>query len=192
MIDAAISRRIFLNTTALAAAGLALSGCGRNDEIEIELADDAAFEFFDTDRVNTLLDVADLLIPRTDTVGALDTGTVLYLDRLMTTWAGASTKSEILAFFHLLDRQAAEAQQSRYLDLSKASRFDTLSEIDRSSFSESETTEIAATYRRIKWLVFHIHYTSEETNSDFVLIPGQYRGNVSKAEYSALVEDNRY
>lgn len=192
MIDAAISRRIFLNTTALAAAGLALSGCGRNDEIEIELTDDTAFEFFDTDQVNTLLDVADLLIPRTDTVGALDTGTVLYLDRLMTTWAGESTKSEIRDFFHLLDRQTAEAQQSRYLDLSKASRFDTLSEIDRSSFSESDTTEIAATYRRIKWLVFHIHYTSEEANSDFVLIPGKYRGNVSEAEYSALVEDNRY
>lgn len=192
MSGATLTRRILLSSGALAAAGLALSGCGRNGAIDLELTTDTSFAFFDRQKANILMDVADLLIPRSDTVGAADTDTVLYLDQLMRTWAGETTKTEISGFTDVLDLQAERSAQSGYLDLPQKTRVDLLREIDRASFSETDETGFAATYRRLKWLIFHIHYTSEAANPDFVLIPGQYRGNISEAEYAALVEDNRY
>lgn len=162
------------------------------DEIELDLVAGPSFEFFDTESAQILLDVANILIPQTDTAGAADTGTVLYLDQLMMHWAGAATQSEIGGVADALDQYALQGHQSRYLDLPDPARLALLSEIDRTSFSPSEAIELAAAYRRLKSLIFHIHYTSEAANPDFILIPGQYLGNVSEAEYSALVEDNRY
>ncbi len=192
MTHAKISRRIFLNTGFLAAAGIAVSGCGRTAEIEIDFAANQAFEFFEPDEGNILLDVADIMIPQTDTAGAKDTKSVLYLDQLMATWAGDSTKLEIRQFTQALNQYAVTAHGSQYSELPAALRVDTVREIDRTSFSRSENMDIAESYRRLKWLIFHIHYTSEEANLDFVLTPGQYRGNISEAEYAALVEENRY
>lgn len=192
MTRAAISRRIFLNIAALATAGLVLPGCGTSDEIELDLTAGSSFEFFDTDSARILLDVANILIPRTDTAGAQDTGTILYLDQLMAHWAGAATQSEIGGVAQALEQYVQQTHQSRYLDLPDAERLALLREIDRTSFSPSEALELATAYRRLKGLIFHIHYTSEAANPDFVLIPGQYLGDVSEAEYAALVEDNRY
>ena len=192
MTRAEISRRIFLNAGFLATAGIAVSGCGRTAEIEIDLAANQAFEYFEPDEGNILLDVADIMIPRTDTAGAKDTNSVLYLDQLMATWAGDSTKLEIRQFTQALNQYVVTVHGSQYLESPEALRVDILREIDRTSFSDSEDMDIAESYRRLKWLIFHIHYTSEAANSDFVLIPGQYRGNLSEAEYAALVEENRY
>lgn len=192
MTGAQITRRIFLNVGAFAAAGVTLSGCGRNTEIEIDLAANQSFEYFDPQDGTVLLDVANILIPKTETVGAIDTDSIPYLDRLMTTWAGESTKSDIRQFIQGLNQHVETTLGSQYLQLPNVSRVELLSEIDRNSFSDSEAVFFADTYRRLKWLIFHIHYTSEAANLDFVLIPGQYRGNLSEAEYAALSEENRY
>lgn len=192
MTGAQITRRIFLNVGAFAAAGVTLSGCGRNTEIEIDLAANQSFEYFDPQDGTVLLDVANILIPKTETVGAIDTDSIPYLDRLMTTWAGESTKSDIRQFIQGLNQHVEMTLGSQYLQLPNVSRVELLSEIDRNSFSDSEAVFFADTYRRLKWLIFHIHYTSEAANLDFVLIPGQYRGNLSEAEYAALSEENRY
>ena len=192
MTRAKISRRIFLNSGFLAAAGIAVSGCRRTAEIEIDLAANQEFEYFEPDEGNILLDVADIMIPQTETAGATDSRSVLYLDRLMTTWAGDSTKSDIQQFIQALNQHAEIIHGAQYLELPEVMRVNILSDIDRNSFSGSEAVNIDAPYRRLKWLIFHIHYTSEAANSDFVLIPGQYRGDLSEAEYAALVEENRY
>ena len=195
MAGATLSRRLFLNVGTLALAGLALPGCERRGAIEIALSSDPVFEYFEPDHANILRDVANIMIPRTDTAGALDTNTILYLDQLMMTWAGSATKSEILDFIARLDQHADDTHQSRYLDLPEALRIDLIREIDRDSFSappDSTPIALAPSYRRIKALIFHIHYSSEAANPDFVLIPGQYKGDISEAEYLTLVEDNRY
>lgn len=192
MRHAKLSRRVFLSSAALSAIGISLSGCGRNETIDLEVVAEPAFAFFDDSQSAILLDVADILIPRTDTPGALDSNTILYIDQLMTTWAGAETKAGLLSFIDELNAQSIARYQTPYLDLSAAQKFDLLDEIDRNSFGDPTDTEFAANYRRLKRLVFHVHYTSEAANSDFVLIPGQYLGDLSEAEYAALIDENRY
>lgn len=187
-----VSRRIFLSSAALSAIGISLSGCSDDQTIDLAVNAKPAFTFFDDHQSAILLDVAEILIPRTDTPGASDSNTVLYIDQLMTTWAGADTKASLLSFIEQLDALARGREQTPYLALSQMQKLDLLTEIDRTSFGDPEDADFAANYRRLKRLVFHVHYTSEAANSDFVLIPGQYQGDISQAEYAALVEDNRY
>ena len=181
-----------LNAGLLATAGIALSGCGRGDKLQLEVSDAGLFGFFSETQAKVLSDVADIMIPQTETVGAAQTGTILYLDQLMQTWAAEATKLELQTFVESLDAHSRATRQSAYLSLSKDVRQAFLQDIDAASFSGAPDAASVKAYKRVKWLIFHIHYTSEAANSDFVLIPGQYRGDVSKAEYSALVEENRF
>ncbi len=192
MAGAKVTRRLVLNAGLLATAGIALSGCGRGDELQLEVSDGGSFGFFSETQANVLSDVADIMIPQTQTVGAVQTKTVLYLDELMQTWAAEDTRVEFQSFVESLDAHAQATHQNAYLSLSADVRQALLQEIDTTSFSETPDATSAKAYKRVKWLIFHIHYTSEAANPDFVLIPGQYRGDVSEAEYSALVEENRF
>ena len=192
MAGAEVTRRIVLNAGLLAAAGIALSSCGRGDELPLEVPEGDSFSYFTPAQAAVLSDVANIMIPRTETVGATDTGTILYLDQLMQSWASEATRLEIGAFVESLDAHARTTRQADYLKLSDQVRRDLLKDIDTGSFSETSDSPPIESYKRVKWLIFHIHYSSEAANPDFVLIPGQYRGDVSEAEYLALVEDNRY
>lgn len=192
MAGAKVTRRLVLNAGLLATAGVVLSGCGSGDKLQLEVSADRPFGFFSENQANVLSDVADIMIPQTETVGAAQTRTVHYLDELMQTWAAEDTKLEFQSFVESLDAYALATQQNAYLSLSADVRQALLREIDTASFSETPDVASVQTYKRVKWLIFHIHYTSEAANPDFVLIPGQYRGDVSEAAYSALVEENRF
>jgi hypothetical protein len=183
---------LVLNAGVLATAGIVLSACGRGDDLPLETTLGTSFEYLPPHQAAILSDVADMLIPQTETVGAADTETILYLDQLMLKWAGERTKLEIEDFIDSLEAEALARYQSNYLNMPEDKRKEFLQEIDAASFSENLDTVPVKSYRRVKWLIFHIHYTSEAANPDFVLIPGQYTGNVSEAEYLALVDENRY
>ena len=192
MSGANITRRLVLNAGLMLGAGIALVGCGRGDEVQLELSDDGAFGYFTPVQAKLLLDVADIMIPQTETAGALDTGTIPYLDQLMQTWAGKATKLEVADFIDSLNAYARAKHQAEYLAVTGDTRRAFLAEIDAASFSDEAETLPVKSYRRVKQLIFHIHYTSEAANPDFILIPGQYRGDISESEYLELVEENRY
>ena len=189
---ARFTRRLVLNAGVLAVAGVALFGCGGGNELHLEASDDEAFGYFSPAQAAVLLDVADIMIPKTETVGATDTRAIQYLDQLMQTWAAETTKLEVTDFVEDLDSHAQVTLQNAYLNVSSDDRRELLQAIDRDSFSGVSEANSMKSYRRVKWLIFHIHYTSEASDTDFILIPGQYRGDVSEAEYLALVEENRY
>ena len=192
MAGAKITRRLVLNAGLLTVFGIAVSGCGRQDELQLAVSDEEPFGVFSTTQAKILSDVADIMIPQTETVGAAQTKTVHFLDQLMQTWAGEATKTEFQSFIESLDAYAQANHQNSYLSLPADVRQAMLEEIDTASFSETPDASSVKAYRRVKWLIFHIHYTSEAANPDFVLVPGQYRGDISETEYYALVEENRW
>lgn len=186
------SRRLFLKSSALSLAGLSLVGCDPSKQIDLEIASGSSFEFFDHQDAAILQDLADLMIPSTETVGAADTGTALYLDQLMQQWASKESQRAILSAIRRFDGLASELDDTPFLELDDATRLALVSDVDAVSFGASRDTEQASDYRFLKRLIFHIHYSSEAANPDFVLIPGQYRGDLSAQEYEALIDENRY
>lgn len=186
------TRRLVLQSVGLAAAGILLPGCNDQGVIVLELSDASGFTFFDPETATILLDVADLMIPRTSTPGAADTDSVLYLDQLMQGWASRATRDQMLAWPTMLNAYARQQTGLEYRRLQSEQRLQLLVEIDRISFSEDADPDFEPAYRRLKALIFHIHYSSEAANPDYVHVPGQYRGNVSLSEYRQLTEDARF
>jgi hypothetical protein len=101
------------------------------------------------------------MIPRTSTPGATDTGTVLYLDQLMRGWASQATQTRILEWPTLLDAYSQQQTGLEYRRLQPDQRLQLLVEMDRVSLREGADRDFAPGYRRLKALIFHIHYSSD-------------------------------
>ncbi|WP_342807884.1 gluconate 2-dehydrogenase subunit 3 family protein [Alteromonas sp. M12] len=142
-------------------------------------------QFFDADALTVLSDVAEIMIPKTDTPGATDANVASVLDGLMVTWAGSKTKQQYTSIIQQIKVIAKATYQGAYHQLSLQQRQQLITELDKTAFVNQET-DLSASYRHLKEMIFHVYYTSEHANPDFVLIPGGYRGDLSKTELDAI------
>jgi hypothetical protein len=135
--------------------------------------------FFTAKEMTILSDAAEIMIPRTDTPGATDAKVIDVLDALMLSWAGNETKQQYKFIIKQIDLIAQSSFKVNYQSASKADRELLLNELDQRSFAE-RSTELSKSYRKLKEMIFHIFYTSEEANPNFMLVPGTYKGNITK------------
>jgi len=120
--------------------------------------------------------VSDLVIPQTDTQGALAAGVPDYVRAVvgafLTEEEQAAFKSGLSAF----DKLAHEEKAESFLAASPEQQFEILSELD-SGEAESAAT---ATWRRLKDMVVFGYYTSEAATEELAYeeIPGRYVGDI--------------
>ena len=190
MTDPAVllSRRIFLSRSSLALAGITLASCD-NGLFGLD-PDESLSQFTDGQRA-MLSEVADIMIPQTDTPGALASNTIAYLEGLMRDWASRDTKGVFGRFPALMDRLSKDSGDGKFMALDRPAREASLDSIDEAAFAKPAPAW-ADDYRKVKALIFEIHYTSAEANADFVLIPGEFRGDISEDEYNALIAERKY
>ena len=137
--------------------------------------------FLDPAEMKLLAEIADAMIPRTDTPGAKDAGVPEYIDALMIDWAGEGARTQlrrVIGDYRLL--VAASATTS-------AARLDAMVALDRRSFAAPAEDAGAGAYRWLKRIVFLAYRTSEAAFTSYVPNPGRYRGDLSRADYDALV-----
>ena len=137
--------------------------------------------FLSAPQMTLLRQMADAMIPRTDTPGASDAGVPEFIDGLMIDWAGEGARAQL---------RRAVADYRALLparDNSSAARLKAMVELDRRSFAAPEGDVGADAYRWLKRVVFLAYRTSEAAFTSYVPNPGTYRGNLSRAEYDALV-----
>ena len=141
--------------------------------------------FFDAEQFTLVYDIVDIMIPRTDTPGAVDSHTAQVVDDLMVSWASSSTQRQFTNFLAQFQSKAKGANNSNYFSLTKKEREAFVEYVDGNAF-EKDRNEFSTAYKRIKALIFHIHYSSEEANPNFFLVPGGYKGNLTESELSAI------
>lgn len=183
-----ITRRVFLGTTAFVVSAPILARIPANESknaLQITLEPG---QFFSADELTVLTDIAEIMIPKTETPGATDAQVIPVLDALMLTWAGTDTKAGFKALIEQLNQLAVDTFSSAYVKLSKGQRVNLLTELDKRAFAK-RSTELSKNYRKLKETIFHIYYTSEEANPDYLLIPGSYKGCLSKDEYTKMVDE---
>lgn len=177
MLDLHISRRVFIGAAVFAVSAPVLSTMfNKKTQVRNVLK---GGQFFSAKEMTVLTDVAEIMIPKTDTPGATDAHVALVLDGLMLTWAGKKTKVQYKSCLEQIQTIAENTFQYNYLDLSIDSRTKLIEQLDIRAF-ENKSNYLSASYRKLKEMIFHVYYTSEEANPDFVLIPGGYRGNLTK------------
>src|SRR3954451_14290354 len=78
--------------------------------------------YFSEPRRALLDSVADVMIPRTDTPGALDVGAPAYMDRMMARWSSQETRAAFDAILDAIDVQASAAHGKPFVMLYAAAQ----------------------------------------------------------------------
>lgn len=176
MLDINISRRVFIGASLFAVSAPLLATVLNKKTQVYKVVNDG--QFFTAKEMTVLTDVAEVMIPKTTTPGATDAHVIIVLDALMLTWAGNKTKQQYQQIIKQINKIAHDTYQDDYINLSLNQRTTLVEQLDVVAFKQ-KNTELSANYRKLKEMIFHVYYTSEEANPDFVLIPGGYRGNLT-------------
>jgi hypothetical protein len=136
--------------------------------------------YFSAPRRALLDAVADVMIPRTDTPGALDVGAPAYMDRMMAHWASQETQAAFDAILDAIDVQASAAHSKRFVKLETAAQTSVLGAYDATSLADP-----TGPYSRFKNLMMTAFFLSEP-GATVVLrneeVPGPWRGDIPLSE----------
>ena len=124
--------------------------------------------------------VADTLIPATDTPGALAAGAPAFIRDMLTDWAAADTRTEIITVLESIERQAWAQFGAAFLELSADRRLAVLRRYDEDALSRQDPA-----YGKFKYLVLVGYYQSEIGATQelrYELVPGAWRSCLPLAE----------
>lgn len=154
----------------------------------------AGKRYLDDKRFTTLGAVADTIVPKTDTAGALETEVPARLDAMLKDWASAETRSQVAAALTEIDTMAREAKGKPFDQLDAQARHDLLAPHDAASLKvlPSKTKGGLASltgfpnytnpgYGRIKELVVTLYYLSEPALTQeltYEHAPGEWKPSI--------------
>lgn len=139
----------------------------------------ARLEVLDARQAALVLAVADTVLPRTDTPGALDAGVVEFLDRLLASWHTELERTQFLAGLDAFDAQCRAATGKAFDALDQAGRSGFLSGVDGAPRGAPGTGP--AFYARLKEVTVFAFLTSKPVQDAVFktpVIPGRFEGCV--------------
>ncbi len=135
-----------------------------------------ASAFYSADELALVTFLADAIIPRTDTPGAIDVGVPAYMDHLYLTWASASTqgahRAELAAIAEHLQRFGAPPSSG-----DAKGRLKALTDLDAAAFAYGADASGLGGYRAVKSLIATVYYLSEPGATQelqYELVPGRW------------------
>jgi len=171
------TRRDFLCELIISVGGVsALSACG-DAPVVVATAPGEAGRFHTADELALVSRLSDLIIPRTETPGALDVNVPGYIDGLMADWANQGTQTRYRAA--LGDIESRLSAGGAFLALDEAGAEQALAELDRSAFAEA-ADELGG-YRGFKGYVTRTYFATEggaREEVQWVAIPGRWDPDV--------------
>ncbi len=117
--------------------------------------------------------IADLVLPRTDTPGALDVRVPEFIDLLLTQWYSAAERADVERGLADLDRRAGGFESTP-----EADQVAFLMTLDGQKGAKGSAEDTFAT---LKWLTIYGYFTSERVQREVVkspIIPGRFDGCV--------------
>jgi len=125
-----------------------------------------------------LRSLADSILPRTDTPGALDVGAPEFVDLLLVEWYSDADRQRLLTGLDALDARCRDAKGKPFAELDGAARADFLATIDGVRGQAGSPEE---TYRTLKEQLVFGFLTSKpiaELTRTTPIIPGRFDGCV--------------
>lgn len=138
-------------------------------------AETTASGFYTADELALVTFLADTIIPRTDTPGAIDAGVPAYMDHLYLTWASPKTQGEHRAHLAMI--------AGRLKSASGAQKLKTLEALDAAAFSRE--WDALGGYRAVKSLIASVYYVSEPGATQelqYEPVPGRWLPSAPIAE----------
>lgn len=154
----------------------------------------AAGRYLDADRFALLSAVADTIVPKTDTAGAVEANVPASFDALLKDWASAETRSQVTAALAEIDGLAREAKGQPFVRLDAQTRHDLLASHDAKSLKVLPAVMKGGVsslmgfpnyanpgYGRIKELVVTLYYLSEPALTQELVYehaPGEWQPSI--------------
>lgn len=168
-----ISRREVIKSLVISVGGSSLlSACGGRVTLGA-VSPGAAPRFYTAHEMALVSRVSDLLIPRTETPGALDEHVPALLDQLMAEWANAETQADHREALAALDAELGARSGSDFLDATDPVAERALAAVDEAAFNG----ESLQGYRNLKGLITQMYFATEGGALDeqhWVAVPGRW------------------
>lgn len=120
--------------------------------------------------------LAELILPATDTPGAREVGVLAFIDRILAFWDTAEERDGFLAGLAMIEDRA-RAAGAPFAELSEAKQTELLTGLDRASSRTPGTAEAA--WSRLKSMAVYGYFTSRQVQQEVlktVLLPGRFDG----------------
>ena len=114
--------------------------------------------FFDDQQFALLGQVVDLVIPETDTPGALAAGVHYFIDLMMAEWASAERQNRYVDGLKAIDARALTGGVGKFADLAPGEQLELLRTIDAEVFAADAPDTF---FREFKRMVLFAYYSSE-------------------------------
>ena len=127
-------------------------------------------------RMALVVALADTILPRTDTPGAVDVAAPEFVDLLLAEWYPEEERRELVAGLDALDARCREAQGAPFAELEPAKRAAFLPTVDGHNGSKGSPE---AAYRSVKDAIVYGYLTSKPIGPlvrSFPIIPGRFDG----------------
>jgi hypothetical protein len=134
-----------------------------------------AFRTLTTPEAAAIGAIADLIIPRTDTIGALDVGVVEFVDLLLTEWYASDDRDNLLYGLGYMDGMSSKFGARTFAELRPENRSALATALDTAE--KPPTPSAAATWRTLKGLTIYGYFTSKEVMQDVLKVkvwPGRW------------------
>lgn len=169
----------FLGTAALAPLLTPLSARERwslGRRLHQQIAAGAAGRALSTAQLAQVRALADAILPRTDTPGALDVGAPEFVDLLLAEWYPEAERTQLLAGLDALDAKCREAQGKPFAELETAGRLAFLATVDT---ARGDPGTLGDSYQRIKQQLIFGFLTAKPIAAivnTTPIIPGRFDG----------------
>ena len=122
--------------------------------------------------------ISDLIIPRTETPGAVDANVPGYMDGLMTDWANNETKNAHRTALRQIKVELDRRASGNFLEASGSEAEQSLVSFDAAAFAEDGD---ASGYKRVKGYVSQSYFATEDGATEelkWVAFPGRWDPSV--------------
>lgn len=175
-------RTAIKNAVALVGGTLTATQLGLLSDSFAAIAGDEMPRFLNREQFSMLSRVADLVIPETDTPGALGVGVPHFIDMMLADWASPQRQERYVAGLDDIDTRARDAGANSFSSSSSKQQMALLLELDKEIFAEDSDGPF---FGELKKMVLFAYYSSEAgatVELRFQRIPGDYLPCVPMAE----------
>jgi hypothetical protein len=139
---------------------------------------DVPFRTLNGDQQALVTNIAEMIIPETDTPGATSVKVPEFIDLILTEWASDDERAAFLAGLSAIDARASAMGSARFVGLPAAKKVELMTALDTASEGKPGA---AFAFRRLKALAVYGYFTSKPVEQDILKVQmffNGYQGNV--------------
>lgn len=142
--------------------------------------------YFNEEEFDTLWLMADIILPKTETPGAIEAGVPLFMDKLYGEFLEDKEKNKFQTGLKSFMETCQKDQGKRFLDLEKPLQISYLEKLDN-AVAEEEF------FKSSKQIILWAYFTSEPgmRSMNYLPVPGRYNGCISIDKEEKNIVGNR-